>query len=193
MTKCLLHTDALNNLKECKISRVRMNSELLASLRNAALANVHVGNEFTKAGRQYNQNGSRYFTYVLLLENGGKNDKIYVGDTDNIYSRLMTHFEMTPSSAAWVKMHGPVKRVLEITYDAPPGAEKERFLEYASIFGFPNVRGSWWCRTANTNAPFMLDEFVRGQVNHNFMSRSEIRQIEREIREIVAERTYIDV
>ena len=57
-----------------------MNSELLTSLRKAALANVHVSNEFTKAGRAYNQNGSRYFTYVLLLENGGKNDKIYVGD-----------------------------------------------------------------------------------------------------------------
>jgi hypothetical protein len=39
----------------------------------------------------------------------------------------------------------------------------------------------------------MLDEFVRGQMSHNFMSRSEIRQIEKEIREIVAERTYIDV
>jgi predicted GIY-YIG superfamily endonuclease len=170
-----------------------MNLALLESLRKAALANVHVSNEFTKAGRVYSQNGSRYFTYVLLLENGGKNDKIYVGDTDNIYSRLMTHIEMTPSSAAWVKMHGPVKRVLEITYDAPPGAEKERFLEYASIFGFQNVRGSWWCRVANSNAPFMLDEFVRGQVSHNFMSRSEIRQIERDIRDIVAERVaHID-
>ena len=105
----------------------------------------------------------------------------------------MSHIEMSPSSAAWVKLHGPVKRVLEITYDAQPGAEKERFLEYASIFGFPNVRGSWWCRVANANAPFMLDEFVRGQMSHNFMSRSEIRQIEKEIREIVAERTYIDV
>jgi hypothetical protein len=107
----------------------------------------------------------------------------------------MAHFEMSPSSAAWVKMHGPVKRVLEITYDAQPGAEKERFLEYASIFGFPNVRGSWWCRVAvNSSAPFMLDEFVRGQMAHNFMSRAEIRKLEREIREIVAERVgHIDV
>ena len=165
-----------------------MNSELLSKLRQSALSQIHVGNEFKKAGRSYNQNGSRYFTYVLLLENGGKNDKIYVGDTDNIYTRLMTHIEMSPSSAAWVKMHGPVKRVLEITHDAQPGAERERFLEYASIFGFPNVRGSWWCRTANANAPYMMDEFVRGQVPHKFMSRSEIRQIEKDIREIVAER-----
>ena len=106
-----------------------MNSELLSKLRQSALSQIHVGNEFKKAGRSYNQNGSRYFTYVLLLENGGKNDKIYVGDTDNIYTRLMTHIEMSPSSAAWVKMHGPVKRVLEITHDAQPGAERERFLE----------------------------------------------------------------
>lgn len=165
-----------------------MNTEILETLKKAAISNIHVSNEFTKAGRTYNQNGSRYFTYVLLLENGGKNDKIYVGDTDNIYNRLITHFELAQGSAAWVKKHGPVKRVLEITYDAPPGAEKERFLEYASIFGFQNVRGSWWCRTANSNSPFMLDEFVRGKMKHNFMSRAEIHSIERDIREIVAER-----
>jgi predicted GIY-YIG superfamily endonuclease len=165
-----------------------MNSELLSKLRQSALSQIHVGNEFKKAGRNYNQNGSRYFTYVLLLENGGKNDKIYVGDTDNIYTRLLTHIEGSESSAKWVKMFGPVKRILEITHDAQPGAERERFLEYASIFGFPNVRGSWWCRTANSNAPYMMDEFVRGQVAHKFMSRSEIHQIERDIRTIAAER-----
>lgn len=165
-----------------------MNNDLLQRLREAALSQIHVGNEFKKAGRTYNQNGSRYFTYVLLLENGGKNDKIYVGDTDNIYSRLLAHIELSPSSAAWVKKHGPVKRILEITYDAKPGAEKERFLEYASIFGFPNVRGSWWCRTADASAPYFLDEFVRGKVPHNFLSRSEIHQIEKDIRKIASER-----
>lgn len=166
-----------------------MESELLNVLREAAVSNVKVGNEFKKRGRTVNQNGSRYFTYVLLLENEGKNDKIYVGDTDNIYQRLISHMEMSQNSAAWVKKYGPVKRILEITYDAPPNAEKERFLEYASIFGFPNVRGSWWCRTTgNSNAPFLLDEFVRGQMKHNFLNRQEIRQIEKDIREIVAQR-----
>lgn len=166
-----------------------MNSDLLETLRQSALSNVRVSNEFHKIGRGYNTNGSRYFTYVLLLENEGKNDKIYVGDTDNIYSRLIAHFDMSSSSAAWVKKFGPVKRILEITYDAQSGAEKERFLEYASIFGFPNVRGSFWCKSApNSSAPFMLDEFVRGQMPHKFMNRQEIRQIEKDIREIVAQR-----
>jgi len=163
-----------------------MNNELLASLRESAVTQIRVGNEYKKLGREFNgQNGSRYFTYVLLLQN----NRLYVGDTDNIYSRLMNHFEMSSSSAAWVRMHGPVKRVLEITYDAQPGAERERFLEYASIFGFENVRGSWWCKVAkNATAPCFLDEFERGRMSHKFMSRFEIKQIERDIRKIVSER-----
>jgi hypothetical protein len=94
---------------------------------------------------------------------------------------------MNESSAKWVKMHGPVKRVLEITYDAPPGAERERFLEYADIFGFENVRGSNWCQNT-MSTPFILDDFKRGQMSHKFMTRDEIRQIELDIRKIVAER-----
>ncbi|AGE56255.1 GIY-YIG catalytic domain-containing endonuclease [Paramecium bursaria Chlorella virus NE-JV-1] len=169
-----------------------MNTELLSTLRNAALTQIHVANAFAKEGRSYNKNGSRYFTYALLLENEGKNDKIYIGDTDNPYTRLLAHFEMSPSSAAWVKKFGPVRRILEITFDAPEGAEKERFLEYASIFGFPNVRGSWWCRTTgDSNAPFMLDEFERGKMSHKFLSRSEIKHIEKEIREIAAKRIVV--
>jgi predicted GIY-YIG superfamily endonuclease len=163
-----------------------MNEELLASLRESAVTQIRVGNEYKKLNREFNgQNGSRYFTYVLLLQN----NKLYVGDTDNIYARLMAHFEMSSSSAAWVKQHGPVQRILEITYDAQPGAERERFLEYASIFGFENVRGSWWCRVSkNATAPYFLDEFERGKMPHKFMSRLEIKQIERDIRKIVAER-----
>jgi predicted GIY-YIG superfamily endonuclease len=163
-----------------------MNQALMESLRQVALSNVKASNEFKNIGRTYNNNGSKFFTYTLQLQN----DKIYVGDSDNIFQRLLAHFEMSDSSSKWIKQHGPVKRILEITYDAPVGAEKERFMEYASIFGFPNVRGSWWCRV-DQNPPFMLDEFVRGQMSHNFMSRSEIRKIEKDIREIVAERVVV--
>ena len=53
---------------------------------------------------------ARYFTYVLLLQQG----KIYVGSTDNIYTRLADHFSGSPSSALWVKEYGPVVRVVEI-------------------------------------------------------------------------------
>jgi predicted GIY-YIG superfamily endonuclease len=160
-----------------------MSGELLSALKDQALSNIRVSNEYTKLGRGHENNGNRFFTYALLLQNG----KIYVGDTSNIYSRLAAHIEMNESSAKWVKMHGPVKRVLEITYDAPPGAENERTLEFADIFGFENVRGGWYCR-GTMSTPIVLDDFKRGQVKHKFMSRDEIRQIELDIRAIVAER-----
>jgi predicted GIY-YIG superfamily endonuclease len=163
-----------------------MNQSLMESLRAVTIANIDAANEFMKMNRSYNNNGSKYFTYTLQLQN----DKIYVGDTDNIIQRLLSHFEMSESSSKWIKLHGPVKRILEITYDAPPGAEKERFMEYASIFGFPNTRGSWWCRV-DQNPPFMLDEFVRGKMSHSFLSRAEIKKIEKDIRELVARRLVI--
>jgi len=156
---------------------------LLEALKNSSLSNVHVANEYTKRDRpSYHTNGNRFFTYVLQLSN----NKIYVGDTSNIYARLISHFQMSESSAKWVRTHGPVVRILEITYDAPPGAERERFMEYASIFGFENVRGSCWCRDSMTS-PFGLNEFKRGQMPHKFLNRSEIHQVERDIRAIVSE------
>jgi len=160
-----------------------MNHTLLSVLRESALSNIRVSNEYAKLGRSYETNGNRYFTYALLLQNG----KIYCGDTSNIYTRLLAHFEMSESSAKWVKLHGPVKRILEITYDAPPGAENERTMEFADIFGFENVRGGWYCR-GTMATPLVLDDFKRGQMSHKFMSRDEIRQIELDIRAIVAKR-----
>ncbi|ABU43692.1 GIY-YIG catalytic domain-containing endonuclease [Paramecium bursaria Chlorella virus NY2B] len=160
-----------------------MDYELLQTLRESAIANVRVYNQYKQMNREY-YNGSRYFTYALLLQN----NKIYVGDTSNIYSRLMSHFEMSESSAKWVKLHGPVKRILEITYDAPPGAEQERTLEYADIFGYENVRGGYHCRLNMQNPPLSLENFKRGQMTHNFMNRDEIRQIELDIRNIILEK-----
>jgi len=160
-----------------------MDYELMQVLRESAVANVHVFNRYKKMDRKY-YNGNRYFTYALLLQN----NKIYVGDTDNIYSRLMSHFEMSESSAKWVKLHGPVKRILEITYDAQLGAENERTLEYADIFGWENVRGGYHCMLELSKPPVSLENFRRGQMKHNFMQRDEIRQIELDIRKIVAEK-----
>ena len=160
-----------------------MDYDLLQVLRESAIANVKVSNIYKKMDRDY-YNGNRYFTYALLLQN----NKIYVGDTSNIYSRLMSHFEMSESSAKWVKLHGPVKRVLEITYDASPGAENERTLEYADIFGWENVRGGYHCMLELSKPPSSLENFRRGEMKHNFMQRDEIRQIELDIRAIVAEK-----
>ena len=160
-----------------------MDQDLLHVLRESALANVKVSNKYLSMNREY-YNGNRYFTYALLLQN----NKIYVGDTCNIYSRLMSHFEMSESSAKWVKLNGPVKRVLEITYDAPPGAENERTLEYADIFGYENVRGGYHCKIDMSNPPGSLDNFKRGKMSHKFLQRDEIRQIELDIRAIVSEK-----
>jgi predicted GIY-YIG superfamily endonuclease len=160
-----------------------MDHELLQVLRENAISNVMVSNEYLRLDRDY-YSGSRYFTYALLLQDG----KIYVGETNNIYARLMSHFEMSESSAKFVKLYGPVKRVLEITYDAPPGAENERTLEYADIFGWENVRGGYHCRLNMQTPPTTLADFERGTMRHKFLQRDEIRMIEKDIREIVAMR-----
>jgi predicted GIY-YIG superfamily endonuclease len=160
-----------------------MDYEHLQVLRECAIANAKVSNLYKKMNRSY-YNGNKYFTYALLLQN----NKIYVGETFNIYSRLMTHFEMSESSAKWVRLHGPVKRILEITYDAPLGAENERTLEYADIFGYENVRGGYHCMLELSKPPLALETFKRGQMKHKFMQRDEIRQIELDIRTIVSEK-----
>jgi hypothetical protein len=160
-----------------------MSNNLLTVLRECASSNIRVSNEYSKLGRRYNTNGNRYFTYALLLQNG----RIYIGDSDSPHLRLMAHFEGSESSAKWVKENGPVKRILEITWDAPPGAERERFFEYASIFGFENVRGSNWCQKTMTT-PISLENFERGKMSHKFMKRDEIHKIEKEIRELISER-----
>jgi predicted GIY-YIG superfamily endonuclease len=158
-----------------------MDTALLDVLYKSAVLNVNVKKEYTKRGRKYDSNGNRYFTYALLLQD----NKIYVGDTNNIYMRLLNHFEMSDASSKWVKMHGPVKRILEITYDAPEGAENERTLEFSDIFGHENVRGGFYCKVNQNNAPDALHFFERGQVKHNFMPREEIKRIERQIRELI--------
>lgn len=142
--------------------------ELLRVLLDSARANVKVRHEYRKRKRT-----TKYFTYALLLEEG----KIYVGETDNIYQRLLEHMTMSNSSAMWVRKHGPVRRVLEITSNAPEGAEEERTLEYMSTFGWENVRGSGWCRKRMLGPPAKLETYVRGEMKHAFMSRQDVDDI----------------
>ncbi len=69
---------------------------------------------------------ARYYTYVLMLQNS----KFYVGSTDNIYNRLLDHCTMSASSAVWVRQHGPVHRVVEVSRNCRADDETYKTLEY---------------------------------------------------------------
>ena len=153
---------------------------LLTVLYESAAAAVRVRREYAKRRRAYNE---KYFTYALLLRHG----KIYVGNTGNIYQRLLEHKLVSSSSSLWVKEHGPVERILEITVDAPAGAEADRTFDYMATFGWEAVRGASWCRTEMRNPPRGLAAFDRGGMAHKFMSRADIDDVEAKVDVLVAE------
>lgn len=118
--------------------------------------------------------GAKYFTYVLLL----RDSKVYVGCTDNVYTRLMDHCLMSESASRWVKEHGPVQRVLEISRNGAADDEAYKTLEYMSMFGWQNVRGAGYCRTALQAPPAGLAGFKRECTRQfEYLTRAEIEQI----------------
>ena len=119
--------------------------------------------------------GGRYFTYVLLLQG----EKMYVGESDNVYLRLADHMGMTPSSAQWVRAHGPVRRVVEICTDAAPGDETYKTLEYMDMFGWQNVRGAAYCSPSLASAPRALHSFRRDGRAYTYMRREDIDEVVR--------------
>lgn len=100
---------------------------------------------------------ARYYVYVLLLQSG----KLYVGSTDNPYTRFLDHFLTLPSSAAWVKEWGPPIRVVELLRNCRADDEQYKYMEYASMFGWENVRGGGCCKVIMSSAPNGLDQFER--------------------------------
>lgn len=110
-------------------------------------------------GRLKRDQAAKYFTYVLQLQEG----KFYVGNTDNIYQRLLDHKMMTPSSALWVKQYGPIQRVVEIARNCSKDDELYKTLQYMSMFGWENVRGSSYCKVQMFRPPEALREFVRAR------------------------------
>lgn len=120
----------------------------------------------------------RYFTYVLLLQQG----KIYVGSTDNIYTRLADHFTCSPSSALWVKEYGPPIRVIEISRNSKPEDETYKYTEYADKFGFENVRGGSWCRLVQHHEPPSVKNFTRKPDDFEYFTRAEIDDVIHKIR-----------
>ena len=120
---------------------------------------------------------ARYFTYVLLLQRGN----IYVGSSESIYKRLLDHWMMSPSSSLWVKEHGPIDRVLEISVNSTVDDERYKTLEYMSIFGHQRVRGGGWCRVASAGPPADLVDFTRGRSDFEYLSRKDIDSIMTEV------------
>lgn len=113
----------------------------------------------------------KYYTYVLQLQEG----KFYVGNTDNIYTRLLDHQLMAPSSALWVKHHGPVTRVVEVTRNSAKSDELYKTLQFMTMFGWENVRGSSYCKVQMFNPPEALAAFSRArETDFDYLTREEI-------------------
>lgn len=117
---------------------------------------------------------ARYYTYVLQLQDG----KYYVGNTDNIYQRLLDHIMLTPSTALFVKKHGPVERVVEISKNSYKDHELYKTLQYMTMFGWTNVRGSSYCRTDLMSPPEKLKSFLRNRDGEfTYLSDAEVSQV----------------
>lgn len=126
---------------------------------------------------------ARYFTYVLLLQKG----RMYVGSSDNIYRRLLDHWTMSPSSAVWVREHGPVERVLEVSVNCGADDERYKTLEYMGLFGHDKVRGAGWCRVDASGPPAALADFVRDRSDFTYLSRTELDGVVSEVEALARE------
>ena len=154
-----------------------------AMLVQAARLSVRIRREYA---RIKTDPGARYFTYVLLLQRG----KLYVGSSDNIVQRLMEHHAMSPSSAVWVREHGPVQRVVEVCRNSSADDETYKTLEYMTMFGWDNVRGAGWCRSDMARPPQALETFERDPARPwHFLGRREIDVVLRHVRDLTAELT----
>lgn len=119
---------------------------------------------------------SKYFVYALLLQDG----RIYVGQTDNIYQRLLDHFAMTKFAAQWVRLHGPPVRVLEILVDVDKDAENYLTLSYIAKFGADSVRGGSW-HSVFTREPACVAQFTPHKL-YKALSREQIEDVQAEVR-----------
>lgn len=146
-------------------------------LQSARLA-VSIRRTYAKVKRDP---AARYYTYVLLLQN----NKMYVGNTDNIYNRLLDHCLMSGSSSIWVRQHGPVQRVVEVMRDCSREDEAYKTMEYMSLFGWQNVRGAAYCRASMRTPPPPLADFKRDPTKvFDYLTRLEIDEVVGVVRDL---------
>ena len=79
------------------------------------------------------------FIYVLRL----KNDKYYVGKTENPKFRIDTHFK--DGGCYWTKKYKPCQ-IMGLFPDCDDFDEDKYTLKYMSKYGIDNVRGGSFCR-----------------------------------------------
>lgn len=113
---------------------------------------------------------ARYYTYALLLQD----ECVYVGSTSSLRIRLMEHLHGTSNSSQWVREHGPVIRVLEVTKNSRAEDEAYKTLEYMTLFGWESVRGAGWAKVEMRNPPGALQAFERNRCDFEHLSRKEI-------------------
>lgn len=146
-------------------------------LLQSARLSVNIRRTYAKVKRDP---AAYYYTYVLLLQD----NKFYVGATDNIYNRLLDHCQMSKSSSVWVRQHGPVKRVVEIARDCDREGEAHKTLEYMTLFGWKNVRGGAYCRSALRGPPPQLVEFRKDSKTFDYLTRREIDEVVGVVRDL---------
>jgi predicted GIY-YIG superfamily endonuclease len=154
-------------------------SPLAIALKSQARSNASARKEL--AATKTSDRECKFFVYVLLLQEG----RIYVGATDNVYQRLYDHFNVTRSTAAFVRMYGPPTRVLEIVADAAPGDEDAITAKYIAMFGIDSVRGGKWHSIFSPPACDTRDVRASDRAFHS-LSRAEIDDVMREIAAISA-------
>jgi predicted GIY-YIG superfamily endonuclease len=119
---------------------------------------------------------AKFFTYVLLLQNG----YVYVGNSDNIFVRLMDHLLQSPQSSMWVREHGPVVQVMEVILHSSKDDEMYKMLEWCDLVGYHKVRGATYCKVDARGPPPQLCDFVRDPTRHfKYASRSWIDEMVR--------------
>ena len=161
--------DALN--EGCRPRAGEMAQSLEPLLLQSARLAVSIRRTYAKVKRDPL---ARYYTYVLQLQG----DKLYVGNTDNIYNRLLDPHLMSRSAAVWVRQHGPVRRVLEVSRNCCREDEMYKTLEYMSMFGWDNVRGAGYCRCVMRSPPAPLAQFKRDASRHfDYLTREEIDEV----------------
>lgn len=143
-------------------------------LRSAKLA-VAVRCEYT---RIKSNPQAKYFTYTILLQD----NRLYVGATDNLYLRLLEHCLMSSASACFVKEYGPPIRLVEVVRDSTLHDERYKTLEYMSLFGWQNVRGSHYCRLEMRNPPADLKEFCRDRNDFQYLTPLELEDTWRAVK-----------
>lgn len=148
----------------------------LMLMKSARLA-VNIRRTYTKVKKDPS---AYYYTYVLLLQD----NKMYIGATDNIYNRLLHHCQMSKSSSVWVRQHGPVKRVVEITRNCDREDETLKTMEYMTMFGWKNVRGAAYCRSALRGPPPQLVDFRKDGKLFDYLTRREIDDVVSTVRDL---------